>query len=235
MLRKVPSFGRALLNGHHGIVDMNTVGFPCKLVSNTRESFCKVFSEGERSLVPDARTKSTINRLVAQNTCSTPPKGSRIGLGRAFSNSKFDADAGFRCTSGSAYIKCISPEEFTRLFDSVRKDQPADFIVLDVRSPAEVASKRLSPTNSQGATVPQEHLDLGQLADPSLDPSELQDLLSSPPSSTETTTNVYKTVYCLCKAGVRSALAAELLGSKGFTAVNVEGGILALDHLAVSG
>ena len=111
----------------------------------------------------------------------------------------------------------ISSKNFEGMLASLPKDSTPGWVVLDVRREDEIKAKRLPSANSLGANVPLIYHEL----------STLETVLHSLPKE--------KLIYCFCRSGNRSGKAAELLGSKGFTAVNVEGGILALDHLAVSG
>ena len=80
-------------------------------------------------------------------------------------------------------------------------DQNENFLLLDVRTPAEF-------------------LQDGRVAQSTLIPlQELEQRLNELPTD--------KTIVCICRSGNRSAAACDLLRSRGYEAINVAGGIRA--------
>ena len=120
-------------------------------------------------------------------------------------------------TSTTVQETLISPKEFEALIAGLEAGKEPEWVILDVRRDDEIKAKRLPSVNAKGATVPLLYHEL----------STLEGAASKLPKN--------KLLYCFCRSGNRSGKASELLRTKGFNTINVEGGILALDHIAVSG
>ena len=97
-------------------------------------------------------------------------------------------------------------------------------VVLDVRTSTEISKYRLRSENQNSVVINQVHIDLRHFGDQEYVDDVLQD---HGVSKNQTA------IYCLCAAGVRSAVAAHYLQSKGYSfldisrynAINIEGGV----------
>ena len=104
----------------------------------------------------------------------------------------------------------ITAHDFTKLYT----EGSQQLVVLDVRTPQELEVRHLPDTDSTKVThINTDDFFNRKTADASI--RQVIDLGS-------------REVYCLCKAGVRSGYVAQLLRENGVDAVNIEGGIYAI-------
>jgi len=104
----------------------------------------------------------------------------------------------------------ILPKDFTEAYDEVTNPDESPFVVVDVREDGEISFADLPFKNKHGVRVPKLDILMNALFK---DPDVLEDIPKD------------KHLVVMCHHGVRSHHSAEFLKTKGFTAMNLAGGI----------
>ena len=112
----------------------------------------------------------------------------------------------------------LKTEEFVDIFNSTNVDKSEClYVVLDVRNDDEIEIADIPKKNEKGIEIEKINIPVTAILDK-------EDILEKIPRG--------KYILCLCRSGNRSGKASIYLQSKGYSASNIIGGMIALSNIS---